>query len=292
MSCFAKCGFAALIALLAWGVAPPLCDAQTEVIEKVIQVNSSGSYLGIQMEDVTATNMSKYKLSSERGIIVREVMKGSPAEAANLKEDDVILEFGGTQVWSTTQLSRLVQETPVGRKVELALSRDGKRMNLSAQIGKRDEGRSENRRGPAPEDFSWNDRREFQFQMPDGNRMFLFRGPDAPGSNSTDVTGRRPRLGVTLQPLTDQMGEFLGVPNKKGVLVAAVNSGSPSAGKLKSGDVIIGADGKDIESPEALTQLIRSKSQGAVTLRVIRDKKEIKVVVDLPADENQKGYKL
>jgi S1-C subfamily serine protease len=71
-----------------------------------------------------------------------------------------------------------------------------------------------------------------------------------------------------------------------------VNSGSPSAGKLKSGDVIIGADGKDIESPEALTQLIRSKSQGAVTLRVIRDKKEIKVVVDLPADENQKGYKL
>ena len=47
------------------------------------------------MKDVTADDVSKYKLSSERGVIVSSVIKGSPAETANLKEEDVILEFGG-----------------------------------------------------------------------------------------------------------------------------------------------------------------------------------------------------
>lgn len=282
MSRFTKCGFAALIALLACGAAPPLCGAQTEVIEKVLQLNSSGAYLGIQMEDVTATNMSKYKLGSERGVIVRSVMKGSPAEAANLKEDDVILEFGGNPVWSTMQLSRLVQETPVGRKVELVLSRDGKRMNLTAQVGTRDGTRADNRGEFLPEDsFGSGGRRVFRFQL-----------PDIPGESSNEPMSRRPRLGVALQPLTDQLGEFLGVPNKKGVLVVSVSSGSPSAGKLKSGDVIIGANGRSIENPEELTQIIRNKAEGAITLKVIRDKKEITVVVDLPAEENQKGYRL
>jgi S1-C subfamily serine protease len=81
------------------------------------------------------------------------------------------------------------------------------------------------------------------------------------------------------------------VPNKKGVLVSSVTEGSPSVGKLKSGDVIIRADAKDIETPEDLTRLVRDKSEGSVDLKVIRDKKEITVVINLPAGE-EKGFKL
>ena len=86
------------------------------------------------MEDVTAANMSQYKLNSVRGVIVGSVLPGSPAEKASLKENDVIVEFGGHPVWSSFELSRLVQETPVGRKVDLGISRDGNRMNLSATL--------------------------------------------------------------------------------------------------------------------------------------------------------------
>jgi serine protease Do len=231
------------------------------------------------MEDVTATNMSKYKLSSERGVIVRLVMKGSPAEAAGLQEDDVLLEFGGYPVWSSLQLSRLVEETPVGRKVDLVVSRDGKRMNLTARLATRDGRRADNR---MEQPFWWS--------PGPGFRSFQFRFPDAP-EGELDAR-QKPRLGVTLQPLTDQLGEFLGVPSKKGALVASVANGSPSAGKLKSGDVIISADGRTIDSPEDLTRLVGDKAEGAVTLKVIRNKKEITVVIDLPADEHQKGYKL
>ena len=78
----------------------------------------TGSYLGIRMEDVTSDNMASYKLDAERGVIVRSVDKGSPAEEASLREKDVILEYDGIPVISSTQLKRLVQETPPGRRAE------------------------------------------------------------------------------------------------------------------------------------------------------------------------------
>jgi len=116
--------------------------AQTGGVARVFQLNGSGAFLGIQMTDVTSANMSKYKLNAERGVIVTSVMEGSPAEAANLHENDVIQEFGGFQVWSAAQLSRLVEETPPGRKVEIVVSREGRRMNLMAQLDKPEERRS------------------------------------------------------------------------------------------------------------------------------------------------------
>ena len=282
MSSLKKYGIAIAVISLACCMTLPFSNAQSRVFSNVLQLDTSGAYLGIEMEDVNASNLSKYKLNSERGVIVRSVVKGSPAEAANIKEDDVILEFGGYQVWSSLQMSRFVRETPVGRKVDLVVSRDGKRISLSAKLEKR-EGQTElSRRNPLPEELFGPGQRSFQFRWPDGSGSGATEGP------SVDS---RPRLGVTVQPLTDQLSEFLGVPNKKGVLVSSVAEGSPSAGILKSGDVIISVDGKGVDSPADLPQMIRAKSEGSVKLTVIRDKKEISVTVNLPASE-EKGYKL
>jgi len=284
MNYIKKYGIAIVVISLACGIALPISHAQTRMYSNVLKLDTTGAYLGIQMDDVTAGNLSKYKLGSERGVIVRSVEKGSPAEAANIKEDDVILEFGGFQVWSALQLAQLVQNTPVGRKVDLVVSRDGKRMNLSATLAARDGRNAEIQVEPIPKEFSW-----------PGQRSFRFRLPEAPDQGTEPDMGpfpnSKPRLGVTIQPLTDQLGEFLGVPKKKGVLISSVIEGSPSAGKLKPGDVIISADGKDIASPEDLSRLIRNKSDGSVALKVIRDKREVAVVINLPTAE-QKGYKL
>jgi len=266
---------------LACNMVLPFAAAQTRMYSNVLQLDTSGAYLGIEMENVNASNLSKYKLSAERGVVVRAVKKGSPAEAAGIKEDDVILEFGSNPVWSSMQFSRLVRETPVGRNVDLVISRDGKRMNLRARL-EVDEGRgASNLWEMLPEGFSG------------PGQYYQFRAPDRLGSGSGTRTAasNKPRLGVSVQPLTDQLGESLGVPKKKGVLVSSVIEGSPSVGKLKALDVIISADGKDIESPEDLTRVIRDKSDGSVNFKVIREKKEITVVVNLPAGE-EKGFKL
>ncbi len=257
-------------------------SAQTRIFSNVLPSESSGAYLGIQMDDVDAGNMSKYRLANEKGVIVRSVVKGSPAETAGIKEEDVVLEFGGMQVWSSLHLSRLVRETPVGRKVDLLISRDGKSVRLSAKLERRDSGNAFDRGDMAPEG-----------QFGPGQRSFQFRWPEGFGSGADrgSSPANRPRLGVTVQPLTGQLAEHFGVPGKKGVLVSEVMDGSPSAGKLKSGDVITAIDGKEFDTPEEMTRLIRNKSEGSTTLKVIRDKKEITVVVNLPTGD-EKGYKL
>jgi serine protease Do len=281
MSFIPKFKAVALSAFLIGSLALPVCQAQTtRVFSNILGMNPSRAFLGIQMEDVTAENMSTYKLNSERGVIVRSVEKGSPAEAANLKANDVILEYGGNPVWSTMQFSRLVQETPPGRKVDIVVSREGKRMNLTAQIGSVDR-RADNPIMVIPRDFDG-----------PGDRMFQFRFPGTPEGRPDIHNERKPRLGVTLQPLTDQLRDFFGVPDKRGALVSSVVSGSPSDGKLKSGDVIIKADDKGIDNPEDLVRFVGDKAGGDVILKVIRDKKEIAVTVTLPSEKDQRGYKL
>jgi serine protease Do len=269
---------AALSIILGSLIAVPLALAQSF---SIFQDNSNGAYLGITMENVTADNMSKYKLNSEKGVIVSSVKRGSPAEEAMLKENDVILEFGGYHVWSSSQLYRLVQETPIGRKVDLVISRDGKRLNLSAKLERLDQRPNADRQGMLRiNPFRAN---PYEFRM---------ESPNAPEDRDLVLTERKPRLGVTLQPLTGQLAEFLGVPDKKGVLIASVEKESPSENKLRSGDVVIEVNNKPMDTPEEFSRYIRSVTVGQVTLKIIRDKKPATVVIDLPSDDNRKGYKL
>jgi len=264
-------------------------------IEKNVQIGLDGAYLGIEMEDVTADNMASYKLAGERGIIVRSVIKGSPAEAAGLQEKDVILEFAGTSVQSVQQMRRLVRETPVGRKVDLVVSRGGMKINLTAKIGKRETGRGGAENEPDIMMFGAPGGRTFHFRTPEeGNWPEM---PGMPGMGpSWKEESSKPRLGVTLQPLTDQLAEFLGVPGRKGVLVSSVVEGSPAVGRLKAGDVIVRADNQPIEDLGDLTRTVRGKPEGGkLELMVVRDKKEIVITVDLAgtgAKPQNRGFKL
>jgi len=264
-------------------------------IEKNVQIGLDGAYLGIEMEDVTADNMASYKLAGERGVIVRSVMKGSPAEAAGLQEKDVILEFAGTSVQSVQQMRRLVRETPVGRKVDLVVSRGGMKINLTARIGKRETGGGGAENEPDIMMFGAPGGRTFHFRTPEGGNW-----PEMPGmpgmGPSWKEESSKPRLGVTLQPLTDQMAEFLGVPGRKGVLVSSVVEGSPAVGKLKAGDVIVRADNQPIEDLADLTRIVRGKPEGGkLELKAVRDKKEIVITVDLAGTGTKpqnRGFKL
>lgn len=273
MSSLAKIAMVIMSGFLVCGTASPSAHAQSNPFPNIMQLSSSEAYLGIRMDDVSAANMSKFKLSSERGVIVHSVENGSPAEEAGLHENDVILEYAGFPVWSVIHFSRLVEETPPGRKVDLGVSRDGKRITLTAKIGTRSGQTSSGRFEVFPRDRMYRDFFDRYFAVPRPNRR----------ENPPMEPDEKPRLGVRLLPLSEQYAEVLGVPGKKGVLVSSVLEGTPSVGKLKPGDVIIAADGKDIRDPEELTRIVRDKSDGILALKVIRDKKQISVDVSLPA---------
>jgi serine protease Do len=260
--------------ILALGMLVVSATAQSRnpgMIQVFPEMEGSGAYLGIQMEDVTASNMAAHKLNAERGIIIRSVEKGSPAESAKLQEDDVILEYCGIPVISAAQFRRMIRETPPGRMIDLAVSRDGKKLLLTTKLGEQQ----------SPEDDLRNLDRNFYFQGP-GGRNFQYR---VQPRNAMPVPNRVPeklRLGVTLQTLTEQMAEFLGVTGQSGVLVTSVEPGAPAGGKLKAGDVVVSAGGKRVASPEDLSQAVQQNS-GRLDLKVIRERKEIAVTIELPS---------
>jgi len=63
---------------------------------------------------------------SDRGVLVRSVEANSPAEHAGLKANDVIIQFNKQDVVGVMQLTRLVNETPVGRTVDVVIRRDSR----------------------------------------------------------------------------------------------------------------------------------------------------------------------
>ena len=64
-------------------------------------------------------------------------------------------------------------------------------------------------------------------------------------------------IGVQIQPVTDEIAESLGLKSSKGALVAEASPQGPaSAAGIKSGDVILGVDGKTVDGPRELARTI------------------------------------
>ncbi len=98
-------------------------------------------------------------------------------------------------------------------------------------------------------------------------------------------------LGVSIQPLTPELAKSFGLTETKGALVASVVEGSPAdrAG-IKPGDVIVGYDGKPVDTPRVLPALVANTEIGkTVELSVARDGsvRPVRVTVGNMADSRQ-----
>ena len=80
------------------------------------------------------------------------------------------------------------------------------------------------------------------------------------------------RIGVRIQPMTEDLRRFFEAPPDQGVLVAQVEEGRPAAAAgLKAGDVLLAAEGETLEGPRQLVRAIRSVPDGeSITLSVLR----------------------
>ena len=240
--------------------APPL-DRAPQARDFMV-LAGRGAEIGVQVTD------------GKEGVEIQDVRPNSPAERAGLKKDDRIVMFDGERVRSVRQFSRLVQETPPGRAVKTTIVRAGKQQDVEVTPG-------EGRGGGTPGVFldgNWSGR------LPDfemfRNRMPFNFSVDAPGS------GRR--LGVDVDPLTDQLAQYFGV--KEGVLVRSVAEGTPaSRAGMKAGDVITAVDGQPTRTAEDLVRALRDAKDDEVTIAIVRDKKEstVKARLDAPRRPNR-----
>ncbi|HXI04663.1 MAG TPA: DegQ family serine endoprotease [Candidatus Saccharimonadales bacterium] len=95
-------------------------------------------------------------------------------------------------------------------------------------------------------------------------------------------------LGVGIQNLTPDIAEGLGIKDQKGAIVSEVQPGTPAADAgLKQGDVIVGLNGKPVESSLDLRNSIaETKPDTKVDLDIIRGEQHESINVTLGEREN------
>ena len=211
--------------------------------ETVAQLIASGSvtrgWLGIQLQEVTTEIAAALSLKDDGGVLVAEVLDGTPAQEAGLESGDVILRLGGDVVRDPNDLSRRVASLPPGEKVRLRVLRDGRERNLTVTLGRRDEADAAN-----------------DNELPE----------DGDDSLSAEV-------GMRVSELNDALRQRYRVPEDvEGVVVTAVRPGSPaqSAG-LRPGVVILQVDGETVASERDLRDKIdnaKDNDKDALLLRM------------------------
>lgn len=84
-------------------------------------------------------------------------------------------------------------------------------------------------------------------------------------------------IGVTIQPVDDQIAAAIGLKDAKGALIASVQDGSPAAAAaLRPGDVIVKVNGRAADTPRAVSRAIADLAPGdKATLTLWRDGAEV-----------------
>jgi Do/DeqQ family serine protease len=110
-------------------------------------------WLGIAIQDVTDELAKSFGVAEREGVLVAQVMDGSPAEAGGVKAGDVIVEFSGTPIRETPELQRRVAAVTPGQQIEMKVKRDGQTVPLKITIGEMPS--EETVASEAPPDETW-----------------------------------------------------------------------------------------------------------------------------------------
>jgi serine protease Do len=92
------------------------------------------AFLGVKLKDNFGPSMAmSVGLKQPRGALVISVTPNSPAAAAGMKNDDVVLEFNGVRVDDDSHLINLVSMAEVGKEIPVVVFREKKVTRLTVK---------------------------------------------------------------------------------------------------------------------------------------------------------------
>ncbi len=200
-------------------------------------------WLGVSVQGITEDIAQNLKLETEKGALVSDVFAGDPADKAGIKTGDVIIKIDGNDIQDTHELIKIVAGIAVGEKVKIMVIRDGKRKIFTVTVTER----------PESGDIA----------------------------RETSDEKSEEHLGMTVQAITPEIAEHLGLTDPSGVVIAQVESGSPAdeAG-LQGGDIVIQINRSRISSLEDYRDVMsRVVSSDSVLLLIQREKSKFFAVV-------------
>ncbi len=96
-------------------------------------------WLGVVVQTVTPELAKSFGLEEGKGALIADIEKDGPADKGGIQSGDIIIKFDGKTVKEMSDLPLMVAETPVGKKVNVVVLRNGKEKNITVKIGELEE---------------------------------------------------------------------------------------------------------------------------------------------------------
>ncbi|HOI16050.1 MAG TPA: DegQ family serine endoprotease [Geobacteraceae bacterium] len=188
-------------------------------------------WLGVSVQPVTPELAASFGMKSEKGALIAEVVKDSPAEKGGLKAGDIILEFDGKTIKDMHDLPRLAAVTPVGKRASVKVLRDGKTLEKTVVIER----------------------------MADS------------GQSTQKEASAEARFGLVVTDLTKDIAARLRIQETSGVVVTEVKPGSAAeeAG-ISVGDIIRQINTTPVKNTREYSKLVSSLKKGATVPFLVR----------------------
>ena len=258
-------GFSILVSVLAMGLFAPQAEGisigpLTGVAPFMLH-SASQSYLGVYLGDVDQDRAQALHMPAPQGAEITLLDHDAPAAKGGLRVHDVILSINGEKILSADQLRRKLRSTPIGRKVQLVVSRDGAQLTVGVQIADRRKVQEDARQQIGSGSYSTP---SLGF-IPGGTDTTAPIGPRFWGM------GNSLKIGALVEPLTPQMSDFLGVSS--GLMIKSVaHKSAASAAGLEPHDVILAVGGEPIVTASDWERTLRASEGKPVQVEILRDR--------------------
>ncbi|HQN23281.1 MAG TPA: PDZ domain-containing protein, partial [Thermotogota bacterium] len=191
------------------------------------------AYLGVRIVSIDEDTKNALNLENNKGALIVEVEKNSPAEAAGLQPQDIIVSVNGAIVEDADHLVSMVRTEKIGNIVNLEIDRNGSKMAFSVTLSELEDTET---------------------------------AASAPITvKPTEETIVSEILGFTVAPLTASTRSELSIPNNvEGLLISEVDADSAAYQLgIRKNAVLISINRQTIKTLEAFDQLEKALKKGS-----------------------------
>jgi len=197
------------------------------------------AFLGVHLDrNYGPTAAAKLGLPRPRGALINGITPNSPAEAADLRVGDVILQFDGKWIEDDSHLINLVSLTEVNRDIPVLIFRDRQEKAITVRVGDRSQFEKRSQVDPPV------DHEKPETELADNH-----------DSEAWDVDS----LGLTVIDLDAETAKRLRINHRRhGLVVTWVNPQGPAAGQINRGEIIDQIGRQPIRAIEDLEAALRA----------------------------------
>ncbi len=220
------------------GFAIPANKAKVIADQLIEHGKVARGYLGIRYRE--ATPEEKEFFGEDRGVLVVDVEKDSPAGKAGVAPEDILVEFAGREIERQEDLEDIVTTTPPGETVDAVVVRG----TMAGDRLQKTEKRLRVTLGKPPADVL------------------------GPTTRTATATPEPPEgaeaLGITVEDVTDELATQLKLEGERGVAVKDVAADSPAAGylDLRQTTIVFKVNGQLVKDAKDFQERIAAAQRG------------------------------